>query len=379
MKKTKIIYGLAIILLVSLMGNQKVFCESVPDLEQRVKVLEQNAESKKTGPKEIWDRFSVFGTIELDYSYLNDNDLSDNTLGDSESDLDIGTIELGLEANLHKYVTAVALLKGEALDSDDDRIFWDEVFFTFAKQGMPVYFTGGKRVQPFGVYESLFINDPITQDLYEINKTGATIGFFNEEMLNMDISFTIYKGEILTNRIHEAEYGWERDNTPGYEETNDLSSYIASASFSPMEGMSLSAYFNSEPGETERNTTLGASFHWEIANFIADAEYIGALNREKHVADNKEYTESAWVTSLGYQVLDSLVLAVRYEGFYADKKQAGNLDYRYGLGATYSLFKNDDFACNLLGEYRRTEYESSAGNTVDSDLNEFFARIALEF
>jgi len=48
----------------------------------------------------------------------------------------IGTVALGLEATLHEYVSANLLLKGEALDSDDD-IFWDEAFFTIQKE----YFT----------------------------------------------------------------------------------------------------------------------------------------------------------------------------------------------------------------------------------------------
>ncbi len=65
---------------------------------------------------------------------------------------------------------------------------------------MPVYFTGGKRVQPFGVFESLFINDSITQDLYEINKTGATIGFAKEDILGLDLSMTLYKGGLTENR-----------------------------------------------------------------------------------------------------------------------------------------------------------------------------------
>ncbi|MFH2092772.1 MAG: LbtU family siderophore porin [Pseudomonadota bacterium] len=326
----------------------------------------------------ISDRITLTGTIELDYSYANDSDISDNIVNDSTSELDIGTVSLGLEAKLHEYVSANAVLKGENLDTDD-RIFWDEVFFTFAKDDMPVYFVAGKRTQPFGAFESLFINDPITQDLYEINKTGATIGYADEKILGIDLSFTVYKGESLITRVNDSGFGWTRDNSAGYAVTNDVSSYIVSAAVSPLDGLTLAAYFNCEPGDTDRNDTLGGSLHWEVADFIADAEYIGALNREKHVIDNKEYKESAWFVSLGYQVLDPLILAVRYEDFDADKIQSGNLNYRYGFAAIYTLFKADSFACNLLGEYRRSEYEHTQGSSTDQSLNEIFARLALEF
>lgn len=188
----------------------------------------------------ISDRITLSGTIELDYSYSNDSDISDNTVNDYTSEMDSGTVSLGLEAELHEYVSANVVLKGENLDTTD-RIFWDEVFFTFAKDDMPVYFVAGKRTQPFGVFESLFINDPITQDLYEINKTGVTIGYADEEMLGIDLSFTLYKGEILITRVNDSGYGWTRDNSAGYAVTNDVSSYIVSAAVSPVDGLTLAA------------------------------------------------------------------------------------------------------------------------------------------
>ena len=314
----------------------------------------------------------------MDYSYADDADPSNRAANDSTSDLDVGTVELGIEAVLHEFVTATALLKGENLDSED-KVFWDEAFFEIRKDGVPVYLVAGKRVQPFGVFESLFINDSITCELYEINDTGITLGYANEAALNMDLSVTVYRGETLITRVVEADFGWERDNSAGFTETNDVNSFILSAGFEPVEGVSLSAYFNSEPGDTDRNTSAGASIHAEIANFIFDAEYIGALSREKHVTDNKEYNENAWVASLGYQVTDPLLLAVRYESFDADRSAAGNLENRYSLGVTYTLFENDTFACSLMGEYRRSEYATTPAGTNDEDVDELFARMAIEF
>ena len=77
--------------------------------------------------------------------------------------------------------------------------------------------------------------------------------------------------------------------------------------------------FNSEPGDTVRNDTIGGSLHWEFVGFIADSEYITVLNREKHLTDNREYKEKAWFVSLGYQIIDPLLLTVRYKDFSADK------------------------------------------------------------
>ncbi len=380
----KVIMGLSILAVVIFATGQVVSATSNAELLTRIQQLEGNAASAASTDTsgvigQISDKITLSGAIELDYSYIDDSDVSSTMNNDSTSELEVGTVELGLNIDLHEYVTANILLKGESLDSDSDRIFWDEVFFTFQKQDMPFYFIGGKRTQPFGVYESLFINDPVTQDLYEINDSGATIGYADENLLGLDVSVTVYKGEALIDRVNSAGYGWSRNNSAGYAVTNDVSSLIVSTSLSPVEGLVLSAFYNSEPGDTDRNTTLGGAVHYEYAGFMADAEYIGALEREKHVADDQEYKESAWVVSLGYQVTDPLVLAVRYEAFDADKEQAQNLERRYGVGASYTMIEDDSFVCTLLTEYRRTEYETSPGSVNDSDADEFFARVAIEF
>jgi len=360
-------------------GLQPVLAASNAELEQRIKELEEKSQSSSEILGKISDRITIFGAIELDYSYTDDNDISDNTSNSSSSDLDVGTVELGLEAILHDYVTANFLLKGEALDSDPT-IFWDEAFFTIQKEGFPVYFVGGKRAQPFGLFESQLINDPITCELYEISKTGATVGA-TFEPLGIDVSATVYKGEVLMDTASGAGYGFARDNTPGYTADDKVKSYILNFTISPIENLTLATYFNSETGDDERNTTAGLSAHYEIAKFIIDGEYITALNREKHFTDNKEYNESAWFASLGYQIIDPLIAAVRYEGFNDDQSgdQDEHLAYRYSMGATYTLFTKKSFACNLSLEYRKSEYERSPGGTADDSQDEFFAQLAIEF
>ena len=198
-------------------------------------------------------------------------------------------------------------------------------------------------------------------------------------MAGLDASFTVYKGETLITRVNDAGFGWARDNTAGYTVTDDVNSYIISGSVSPLESLTISLFYNSEPGDTDRNNTAGAAVHFELDNFSLDAEYIAALQREKHVADNREYKESAWTVALGYQVSDQALFAVRYEAFDSDNNQDGNLENRYGAAVTYLLFEDDSFACNLMGEVRHSEYETVAGGSADDELNELFARIAIEF
>jgi len=375
-KKNRILF-MALIFLYLLIP-QPASSESMSnyELEQEIKTLKEKIE----GASVLSDKLTFSGAIEFDYSYADDSNIGDNTVNDSTSDLDIGTVELGIEAAFHEYVTGTFILKGEALDTDDDRVFWDEATISIQKEGFPAYFIGGKRGQPFGMFESHLINDPITQDCYEIAKTGATIGY-SAESLGVDISATIYQGEELMTHLNDAEYGFERNNSPTYEETDDVSSYIGNITISPLEALMLSAYYDSEPGDGDRNETAGMSVHYEIGMVTLDAEYIAALSREKNFTDNKEYNEYAWFIGVAYQAAEPLEIAVRYEAFDDDitGEQDGHLTDRYSMGFTYTLFEKDSFATNLIGEYRISNYEKQSGGNADDKLNEAFLRLAIEF
>lgn len=378
-KRNRILFIALIFLLIPQPGLSQGM--SNYELKQGMKGLNEKIENPGT-LSGVSNKLTFSGAVELDYTYADDSDTGDNKVNDSTSDLDIGTVELGLEIALHEYVTGNLLLKGEALGTDDDRVFWDEATITIQKGGFPVYFIGGKRGQPFGLFESHLINDPITQDCYEIAKTGVTVGY-TTDFLGLDISATVYKGEELMTHLNDAEYGFERSNSPSYEETDDVNSYTGNITISPLEGLILAVYYDSEPGDAERNETAGATVHYEMGRFTVDAEYIAALSREKHFTDNKQYKESAWFAAVAFQAMDPLEIAARYEAFDDDMTGAhdGHLTGRYSVGFTYTLFEKDDFATNLMGEYRTISFEVKEGNPngVDDKLNEAFLRLALEF
>lgn len=324
------------------------------------------------GMGQISDAITLSGAIELDYSYSDDSAVDDNTVNDSTSDLDIGTLEIGLEAALHENLTAVVLLKGEGLADSDGEIDVDEAFFEIKKGQF--YLVAGKKALPFGVFASNFINDPLTQELYEINDTGLTIGFADDKIAGLDLSLTIYKGETLITTVNDAGYGWARGGTTT---TNDVNSYIFSGSVSPVENLSLSAFVNSEPGDSDRNNTAGAAVSFAAGAFLIDAEYIAAMQRELN--SGQEYKENAWTIELAYQVTDPMLLALRYEAFDADQSADGNLENRMAAAVTYNLVSNDTFSCDLMGEVRHSEYEDVAGGSADDELNEIFVRLAVSF
>jgi hypothetical protein len=375
---------LAMCLATPLFGQSSDF-----ELRRRIEQLEKRLglyqQKEKENEEPRWtDHINLNGTVEFDYEYADDSDVSDNTVNDSTSDIKVGTVELGLGIEFHETVTGSLVLKAENVgDSDSttsDDVFVDEAIITLQKEGFPLYFLGGKRTQPFGYFNSNLANDPITQDLYEISKAGATVGW-TPGVLNMDISLTVYRGETLADKAEEAGIGFTRDKTSGYTASNDVSSYIANiTAYCLNDCMSFAGYFNSEPGDGDRNETIGGTFHYSIENIKLDldAEYMAAMSRE-NASNDEEAKESAWFVAAAYQVIDPLQLAIRYEAFDDDVSgdQAGTLEDRFSLGGTYKLFEKEPFVCNLMAEYRLSNYEDAAG--ADDNLNEFFARLCIAF
>jgi len=76
-----------------------------------------------------------------------------------------------------------------------------------------------------------------------------------------------------------------------------------------------------------------------------------------------------------------LEIEARYEAFDDGivGEQDRHLTDRYSIGFTYTLFENDSFATNLMGEYRISNYEKQSGGNADDKLNEAFLRLAIEF
>jgi len=110
---------------------------------------------------------------------------------------------------------------------------------------VPLYFIGGYTVLPFGVFEDRLITGLITEDLYEIEEVGATLGF-TPDFYGLDISFTVYGGQDIIENLEDLGI---HDRADG-EEKNNVNSFIANVTLEPVEDiLSLSVFYDSEPGD----------------------------------------------------------------------------------------------------------------------------------
>lgn len=385
--------------------------EKEKQVQQNTQIAEAIAYNKPEEKEEGWtDRINLSGLLEGEYRWMKHRDVSDKT-SDSTSDLYVRRLELGLEAVLTDWIKAGAVINSEFIGDDvnqgDEKITVDEATITLQKEDFPLYLVMGKRAQPFGVFENHLITDPMTQDAFETKRVGITLGATGP--LGLDVSATLYKGEEQMD--HLVDSGLFEVTRAG-EATDDVGSYILSASISPLEDhLKFFVSFLSEPGRGSRNDTasLGLSAAIPgIEDFRIDGEYMKALKREKYEGLDEAFKEGVFSVTASYtfnngdkediggatfaerlaHILEEPIeLALRYERFdddeLAEKTSSWSAKNRYSLGARYPFYRDEEkgLAAFVATEYRYTDYRlhSSLRDTRADNNKEILVKVGVAF
>ena len=322
------------------------------------------------------EKVTLAGFIDVDYDYYEVSDVSDKE-SPGRTDVGLGSVDLELRVFFNKWAKAKLTLAADDLGKQESKtkVKVDDAFFTLTCPWVPLYFKGGYTTLPFGVFEDRLITGTIIEDLYEIERVGATLGF-DPDFYGLDISFTVYAGQDIIKNLGNF-------NIDGYrvdrDKKDDVSSFIANVTLEPVEDvLSLSVFYDSEPGDGRRNQTIGSAFTLDVWKFTLDTEYVAALQRQKR-ENGEESKESAWVVGLAFRPLESvpLELAVRYEDFADDLKENQDeiLDDRYVAGFNYKFLEWATF----FFEYDYLNYEKEKDSDAADHAYEVHFRIDLAF
>jgi len=338
----------------------------VKSLEDRIEQLEDAIKRKPESDK-WYDRIQISGLIEVEASH-GKIDFKDPAAGDEKnSDVDLATVELVMDAKIAAHVEGHVMFKYE-----DDDLFVDEGFITLVgTESFPAYLIAGRQYIPFGNYDSHFVTDPTTLILGETNEGAVVAGYrYGGEMV--DVSVGAFNGRAKKIGKDDA-----------------IDSFVGSVVVNPFESLMLGASYTSNLAGSDSfseavvdkdnlDSLVGGwsaflTFEF-LERFKVIGEYVGALDSFKageiyDAADTKERKPSAWNVELGVAVIDNLELAARYEG--SDDGGAEFLpESRYGVVLNWGIFENT----NLALEYLHGEYEDDAQET-----DSFVAQLAIEF
>ena len=362
--------------------------ETKQQLKKIDEIEEKEEEEERAGAlnpiiQEIFGKkVRLNGLVELNYEYLDVDDIGDENSG-SSSDFFISTAELALRVFFNEWSKTKIVVTAEDVgqQGEDGKIRLDEAIATLKSLHLPLYLIGGKTVMPFGVFEDHLIEGTLAEDLYEIDEWGTTLGF-NPDFYGLNLSFSIYEDPQVIENLQNFD---THDFRPERQKEDKFRSFITNITLEPIEdSLILSAYYDSEPGDGNRNQTVGGAFTLKYWKFTLDAEYITALTREKG-ENEEENKESAGVVGLAFDLLDSWQLATRYEVYDDDNPgdQDEVLDYRIVAGFNYSLLDvfNFSYLTDALFsfEYRYSKYEKETGSEAANSQNMFQFQLALGF
>ena len=154
-------------------------------------VLPVAAEENPAFLKSLVDEATLSGFVGLNYEYVDVSDTEDEN-SESTSDLCISSVELALMIIFDEWVKTDIVMNAEDVAKEDgnSKILLDETIVTLECPWIPLYFIGGKTVLPFGVFEDHMINGTLTEDVYEVDDVGVTLGFA-PDFFGLDISITV--------------------------------------------------------------------------------------------------------------------------------------------------------------------------------------------
>ena len=347
-------------------AEQSTKAGGVKSLEDRIKQLE-DAINRQPESDKWYDRLQIIGLIEVEASH-GKTDFKDPAVEDEKtSDVDLATVELGVDAKISAHVDGHVLFKYE-----DDDLFVDEGFITLVgTENFPAYLIAGRQYIPFGNFDSHFVTDPTTLVLGETNDGAVVAGYrFGGEMV--DVSIGAFNGDAEKS---------DKDDV--------INSFVGSIVVSPIENIKFGASYTSNIAGSDSfnevvvdpdnlDSLVGGwsgfvTFEF-LERFKLIGEYVGALDNFKageiyDAADTKERKPSAWNVELGVAIIDKVELAARYGG-----SDDGGADFlpesQYGAVLNWGFFKNT----NLALEYLHGEFEDDAQET-----DSFIAQLAIEF
>ncbi|MBN2231391.1 MAG: LbtU family siderophore porin [Deltaproteobacteria bacterium] len=309
------------------------------DIEENRKKTESIGDAAGAFEK-IAEHVTISGLIEVEAGFTEDYD------GNDESDIVLATVELGIDVDLHTYVSGHILLLWE--EDDTEPVDLDEGYITIGNtEFFPVYLQAGKMYVPFGNFESHMISDPLTLELGETRESAALLGleyagfYAGAYAFNGDIDeigddneiecFGLNAGYAFENEQFSFDIGggWISsigdsdalgDALPG--EINDHVDGLAAHAIISWSGLTLIGEYvgandDFEAGELDFRGQGAEPETWniELGYTFAVGEreaFVAAAWQGSDEALALELPEDRWLAAAGIGIFEGLSLAVEY-------------------------------------------------------------------
>jgi len=327
--------------------------------------VSRQMQAKKPG-QSINDYVSLSGSIEGDYK------LSQGPDGANTSEFVLDTVELILEAQITEWASGTIVIDYEG-DDDEEGFYLDEANITLGKTAdFPFYLTAGKLYVPFGYFATNMIQDPLTQQLGEINPKGAILGYEANGLTATVFSYNgIDEGDADNDTINgygaSLSYANEQENM-GY---NGGIAYVSNLG----DAAEISEFVDENIANEAPAIALNLGAHYDafsvIGEYIAalDSFNAGVLGTNDTPEPKALNVEVAYTTSLmDNETVFALGFQTTWEAYNTELPEK-----RYIGSAAMNVFEGTTVAL----EYFIDEYYQAQGS--EDDGYGFTTRLTYEF
>ncbi len=245
----------------------------------------------------INDHVELSGLIEVEMEFA-DIDGHTSAHDEEESDINVSTVEVALDAQLSEWSSGHLLVLYEEDGDADFNI--DEATITLGNlEKFPLYLTAGKMYVPFGSFETNMVSDPLTLDLGETNETVVQVGFESGGFYG---SVYAFNGDIVETGDDDEIDAWGANFGYVYEDDHlsfdggiDYISNIADS-----DEISHHVYHNHSRASHEIDDYVdGVAVHAALSMgpFSVIGEYVAALDEFENLEfgfDNDGAEPEAW-------------------------------------------------------------------------------------
>ncbi|MBN1959030.1 MAG: LbtU family siderophore porin [Desulfuromonadales bacterium] len=317
-------------------------------LAQRVTALEDRL-------SQGWfEKVQLSGALEAEANYTDED-------GEKSDDVDLATVELGVDVTLTDFISGFVLFKWEG---DEDGVFVDEGGITLGNVDEGGYaVTVGKLYVPFGVFETVMLADPLTLELGETREGAAVVDFaaqgfygsayaFNSELDKDGDDDKVDAFGLMAGYAMESD-AYTLDVSAGY-----ISNITSSGGF--IDG--LDAQGSTIAGQTAGMTVAAVV---GVGDFTLVGEYLAALDSDYSAATTEE--PSAWYVEVVYG-FDLAGYKATLAATYQESEEAdyvGLAETRYGAALGVELTEG----LGMTFEYLRDEgYDNAETDSLTAQL-----------
>ncbi|MEA2068029.1 MAG: LbtU family siderophore porin, partial [Verrucomicrobiota bacterium] len=273
--------------------------------------------------------------------------------GENQSDILLATAAFDVEASMNEWLIGHIGLLWEQYSREDDNL--DEAYIALgASESLPFYLVAGRFYQPVGNFESVFISDPLTLELAEMNQVSAMVGYENPWL---DLNAGAFRGDV------------KEGVAAGGDSTID--DFYASLSLAPVEQLQLGIYWLSDLMESynmsrvgeeisglvgyEKSGGAGAFVNLYLGIFTFNAEYVSAL--QSYDLPDGSYVPAAFNLEGSVQVHENVTVGLKFEAsndLYATYDAAALAfgeklpGQSYGAVVAYQFHENASVAAEYL-------------------------------